>query len=93
MKNSHQQEKHDFRHESLQDAETIQQLLKALTRGIASGKLSFSDEDGEIVMQPQGLLHLKVTAAKEDGRNRVAVRITWQDDEHQTKKKKSLKIR
>ena len=93
MKNATQQEKKDFRHESLQDAETIQGLLKALTKGLARGKLTFSDEDGEIVMQPRGLLALKLTASKEDGRNRVNVRITWQDAEKPTKGKKSLKVR
>jgi amphi-Trp domain-containing protein len=93
MKNATQQEKKDFRHESLQDAETIQGLLKALTKGLARGKLTFSDEDGEIVMQPRGLLALKLTASKEDGRNRVNVRITWQDAEKATKGKKSLKVR
>mgnify|MGYP001828181467 FL=1 len=92
MKNATQQEKKDFRHESLQDAETIQGLLKALTKGLARGKLTFSDEDGEIVMQPRGLLALKLTASKEDGRNRVNVRITWQDAEKPTKGKKSLKV-
>jgi amphi-Trp domain-containing protein len=93
MKNATQQDKKDFRHESLQDAETIQGLLKALTKGLARGKLTFSDEDGEIVMQPRGLLALKLTASKEDGRNRVNVRITWQDAEKATKGKKSLKVR
>ena len=93
MKNASQQEKKDFRHESLQDAETIQGLLKALTKGLAKGKLTFSDEDGEIVMQPRGLLALKLTASKEDGRNRVNVRITWQDIEKPTKGRKSLKVR
>ena len=93
MKNATQQQKKDFRHESLQDADTIQGLLKALTRGLAKGKLTFSDEDGEIVMQPRGLLALKLTASKEDSRNRVNVRITWQDAEKATKGKKSLKVR
>ena len=50
------QSKNSFRHESLQDAETIQDILKSLSKGIAKGKLSFSDEDGEIVMEPEGLL-------------------------------------
>ncbi len=82
-----------FRHESLQDADTIQQYLKALTKGVARGKLTFSDEDGEIVLQPQGLLNLKLTASKEDGRNRVTLRITWHDREPKKKAKKSLKVR
>ncbi len=93
MKDTIRQETRRFRHESLQDADSIQGLLKALTRGVARGKLTFSDEDGEIVMQPEGLLDLKVTAVKEGDHNRVTVRITWQDAEPKRKGKKSLQLR
>jgi amphi-Trp domain-containing protein len=75
------QSKNSFRHESLQDANTIQDILKSLSKGIAKGKLSFSDEDGEIVMEPEGLLNLKVTASQDEGRHRVNIRITWQAEE------------
>ncbi len=92
MKDVSPPDTHRFRHESLQDAETIQQLLKALTKGVGRGELTFSDEDGEIVMQPAGLLNLKLTASKEDGRNRVTVRITWHDPKREKKSKKSLTV-
>jgi len=85
------QSKNSFRHESLQDAETIQDILKSLSKGIAKGKLSFSDEDGEIVMEPEGLLNLKVTASQDEGRHRVNIRITWQADET-VKKAKPLHV-
>jgi len=75
------QSKNSFRHESLQDANTIQDIFKSLSKGIAKGRLSFSDEDGEIVMEPEGLLNLKVTATQDEGRHRVNIRITWQADE------------
>ena len=51
-----------FRHESLQDQDSIRKLLEAITDGLAKGKMSFSDGDGEIVLEPDGLLRLKVTA-------------------------------
>jgi amphi-Trp domain-containing protein len=57
------QNKNSFRHESQQNAKTIQETLKCIAKGITKGKLSFSDEDGEIVMEPEGLLNLKVTAS------------------------------
>ena len=85
------QSKNSFRHESLQDAKTIQELLKTLSKGIAKGKLSFSDEDGEIVMEPEGLLNLKVTATEDEGRHRVNIRITWQADD-EVKQKKPLQV-
>lgn len=85
------QSKNNFRHESLQDTKTIQEILKSITKGIAKGKLSFSDEDGEIVMEPEGLLNLKVTASQDESRHRLNIRITWQAEE-KVKQKKPLLV-
>lgn len=71
----------NFRHESIQDPETIQALLKAVAKGIGKGKVKFSDERGEIVMHPEGLLDLKITGSRDDRRHRINIRITWQDDD------------
>jgi amphi-Trp domain-containing protein len=81
------QSKNNFRHESLQDPETIQDILKAITKGIGKGKLSFSDDDGEIIMQPEGLLNLKITANQDETMHRVNIRISWQSEEKAEKKK------
>ncbi|MEN8175847.1 MAG: amphi-Trp domain-containing protein [Pseudomonadota bacterium] len=86
-----QEDKNSFRHESLQDADTIQGILKSVTKGIAKGKLTFSEEGGEITLEPEGLLNLKLTATKEEGRHRLTIRITWQVEEAK-KTKKSLKV-
>jgi len=84
-------DKNNFRHESLQDTKTIAELLKAITKGMGKGKLTFNDEDGEIVLEPEGLLNLKVTAEKEDMRHRLNIRVTWSPQEN-TKSKKQLSI-
>lgn len=83
--------KESFKHESLHDAKSIQDILKAITKGIAKGRLTFSDEDGEILMDPKGLLNLKVTASQDEMRNRVNIRISWQNDE-KNKPKKDLSV-
>jgi amphi-Trp domain-containing protein len=85
--------KKSFRHQSLQDEKSIQDILKAITSGIAKGKITFSDEDEKIVMRPEGLLDLKVTATQEDNRNRFNIRISWQVDDGSEKKKKSLSVK
>ena len=85
--------KKNFRHQSLQDKKSIQDILKAITSGIAKGKVTFSDEDEKIVMRPEGLLDLKITAAQEDNRNRFNIRISWQVDDSREKKKKSLSVK
>jgi amphi-Trp domain-containing protein len=85
--------KRNFRHQSLQDQKTIQDILKSITSGIAKGKITFSDEDDRIVMRPEGLLDLKVTAAQEDNHNRVNIRISWQVEDVGEKKKKPLSVK
>jgi amphi-Trp domain-containing protein len=85
--------KRSFRHQSLQDAKTIEGILKSITSGIARGKITFSDEDEKIVMRPEGLLDLKVTATQEDNRNRFNIRISWQLEDDSDKKKKSLSVK
>jgi amphi-Trp domain-containing protein len=81
-----------FRHESLQDAKTISTIMKALTDGLSSGKLSFSDADDSIELEPEGLMNLKITASQEDNLNRVNLRITWQSEE-KTKSQKAVKVK
>ena len=83
--------KESFKHESLHDAKSIQDVLKAVTKGMAKGRLTFSDEDGEILMEPEGLLNLKLTASQDETQNRVNIRITWQSEE-KPKRRKPLSV-
>jgi amphi-Trp domain-containing protein len=81
------QTKISFRHESLQDSSSIQDILKAITKGIAKGTLTFNDDEGEVVLQPEGLLNLRVTARQEDASNRLDIRISWQSEDSEVKQK------
>ena len=84
--------KNSFRHESLQNRDSIQAILKALTEGIAKGKLSFSDDDDSISMTPDGLLNLKLSVSQEDNRNRINLRITWEDRQKKALKNSRLSV-
>ena len=80
-----------FRHESLQNRETIADLLSSLQQGLNNGTLKFSDEDNEITLKPSGLLNLVIKASSSSELNVLDVRISWQNDT--TKKmKKELKV-
>ena len=85
--------KSSFRHESLQSRDSIQAILNALTEGIAKGKVTFSDDDDNISMTPDGLLNLKLTVSQEENRNRINLRITWEDRKKKTLKKSRLSVR
>jgi len=86
------QHKKTFRHESLQDRKTIRKILQAVTDGLQQGKLSFSNDDGTIQMVPKDLLHLKVTATKDGGNNRVNLRISWRDESEEELRDKKLTV-
>ena len=85
--------KNSFRHESLQNRDSIQAILNALTEGIARGKVTFSDDDDNISMTPDGLLNLKLTVSQEENRNRINLRITWEDRKKKNIKKSRLSVR
>jgi amphi-Trp domain-containing protein len=68
-----------FRHQSIQDQKSLVKLLKSITEGLQKGELVLSDEQGEVVLSPQGLIHLKLAAEKEGGANRLTLRVGWQD--------------
>lgn len=69
-----------FVHESLQDMDSIEDFLKSISKAFGSGELVLEDEDGQLSIKPGGLLLLKITASEEDDRNRLNIRITWQND-------------
>jgi len=85
-------DKNTFRHDSLQDAKSISKIMDSITEGLAKGKLAFSDGDDKIVLSPDGLLELKVTASQEENRQRVNVRISWQVERKTKNTKKNLMI-
>ncbi len=73
-----------FRHESLLDAAAVQDILKAVGKGVSKGKLAFSDDEGEVVLVPPRLLDLKVTATRDSSRQRVNIRLSWRVEEKPT---------
>ncbi|MDU0355847.1 amphi-Trp domain-containing protein [Paraglaciecola aquimarina] len=85
------QSKNTFRHESLQDNKSIQDILKAITKGIGKGKLVFSDDNDSFEIHPEGLLQLKVTASEDESRHRLDLRISWQPKER-VLEEKNLKV-
>ena len=86
------QVKNGFRHDSLQDTRSIRGILKSIADGIKKGKIVFSDEDDKLVMEPEGLLHLKLKAVQEENRRQISIRISWQVEENQPERNSSLTI-
>lgn len=77
----------DFRHESLQSTKQIQETFKAINKGLSKGTLTFTDDNGEIELQPQGLLNVKVTARQDEYTSRLDVRISWRNPDEPSSNK------
>ena len=50
----------------MQDSESIQEMLEAVCKGLARGRLKFSDDADEVVLKPRGLLDFQVVASSDD---------------------------
>jgi len=79
-------EQQQFKHESLQDKKSIQDILKSIAKAVSKGELTFSDQNGEIVLEPKGLLNLKVSVKKQDNEQRLDLRISWKTEDKALKK-------
>lgn len=86
------QQHSEFRHESLQDADSIQDLIKAINKGLSRGRIVLADGDEEVLLEPHGLMNLKVTARREGSEQRLTVRLSWQA-EKELKNKKMLRVK
>ncbi len=79
-----------FRHESLHDGKSIKALLKSIEKGLGDGEISLEDEDGRLVLTPEGLLRLKITASSEEDRQKLTIRISWSLEEEFEEKHLSI---
>ncbi|MDX2505343.1 MAG: amphi-Trp domain-containing protein [Gammaproteobacteria bacterium] len=86
------QDKKTFSHLSLQDARSIQPVLKSIIKGISQGKMTFSDEDDEITLKPEGLLRFKVTASKSESKHQLDIKISWNIDDPKLDDKPILSV-
>ena len=86
------QNKKTFSHLSLQDAKSIQPILKSIEKGIINGEMTFSDEDDEIILKPEGLLRFKITASESETKHQSNIKISWNIDDPKLDDKSILSI-
>lgn len=69
----------DFRHESVQDAQSIVKYLQAVTRGIEQGHIELGTADQMLKLEPAGMLELQVRAKRKGGRVKLALKLAWRE--------------
>lgn len=71
----------DFRHESVQDRQSIVRYLHALTAGIEKGHLELGTAERMLALDPAGPLELEVRAKRKSGRVSLSIRLHWREQE------------
>ena len=82
----------EFKHESLQDPKSISQYLKALIEGLESGRVDLSDDNGQVVLHPTGLLSLELRARRRGNRSKLKLELSWTEDKSKARAE-SLKVK
>jgi len=73
-----------FKHESLENAGSLVNILRAVADGLATGTLSLRAGTQELRLAPRGLLRFKVEARQTAHRSRLALRVSWREDTDET---------
>jgi amphi-Trp domain-containing protein len=68
-----------FFYESVQDAKTLVEYLRALTDGFEKGEMRFSRKDLDIMLSPKGLIGFSVEAKAKEGRMKLALKFAWRE--------------
>lgn len=80
----------EFEYEALQDREAVIKYLQAVCDGFASGALRLASEEGEILLQPRGMIKLGVQAANKGGKVKLTIKLGWSDVERELSRSRTL---
>jgi amphi-Trp domain-containing protein len=82
----------EFQHESLQDLKSIGEYLRAIVQGLENGHIELSDDSGQLVLHPSGLLGLELRAKRKGNRAKLLIELSWSEDKGKTRAE-SLRVR
>lgn len=82
----------EFKHESLQDVTSIGDYLKAIIEGLERGHVDLSDDSGQLVLHPAGLVGLEVRAKRRGNRAKLQLKLSWTEEKARARAE-SLRVR
>lgn len=68
-----------FKHESLQDLDTVIAYLEAVRDGFTRRRLTLTDQEREIVLEPKGLVRFDLEAKCKGQGCKLTLKFTWKD--------------
>src|SRR5690242_9442215 len=73
----------DFRHESVQDRQSIVKYLQAITAGIEQGRLELGTSEHSLTLEPTGMLELQVRGKRKGGRVKFGIELHWREEDEE----------
>ncbi len=70
-----------FSMETLQDRQTICKYLEALKDGFQNGRISLSNQDEILIVEPGGLIHFSIKARKKDDEIKLSINFRWEEQD------------
>ncbi len=84
----------EFSYQSIQDPESIVKYMEAISEGIKNGRLLFGTRRKKLIFEPNGLLKLDVRAKRKEGKVKMEIKISWnQQNESDESDKEVLEIK
>ena len=71
----------EFKYESLQEPKAIARYLRAVADGLAQGSLEMSVDGRAIMLEPRGLLRMRLEARHSGDRARIELKVSWRDEQ------------
>lgn len=70
-----------FKHDSLQDRQSVQQYLEVLQQAFASGILRLRVGDELLELEPGEMIEFSLEAKKKGERHKLSLKFTWKDED------------
>jgi len=82
----------EFKHESIQDNQSIIGYLEALRDGFVSGNMVFATRVSDMELHPGGMIKLEVEAKKKGPHRKLALKFTWREGAEEPAQDESFSI-
>ncbi len=69
----------EFRHESIQDTESIIKYLTTFSEGFQKGEIEFRSGTDEIIIRPTGLIQMEIKAKNRDRKSKLSIKFSWKE--------------
>lgn len=70
-----------FKHESLEDRNSVLKYLNAIKNGIEQGRLTLGSDDQLLIFEPKKRMRFEVSVKRHHARVTMNVDISWQEDD------------